>query len=341
MKLLLVTNIHEPLSLISGGGMERSSHFFITMLAKYLENRSLGLSVSVFSHSDSLIPNCFDHIESSFENVDSKYNEFGDGKAKWNIYAGEKSVLGLADGLSKFDVVHDMSSLFSLPFICNQFSIPYLRTLRLMPYHPVYKLTAEKCAFQVFLSYYQASFVNQNISKFEIIPDFIESKSNRAIHIKDEYCVIVGRVETRKGINESLEICRYLNLKAVIIGKITDENYYNTLLHDYKEKVIFTGYLKHENVLEKISKAKFLVWTPSVPEPGGRVVLESLCAGTSVIANYNGYAADIVNKNNDLNNSFKLMNTVYYILHPSNISLNTEETFIGRYIEIYNSIKKQ
>lgn len=115
---------------------------------------------------------------------------------------------------------------------------------------------------------------------------------------KEDYCVFVGRLSDEKGIKILLsawDILRKegLKLKLKIAGDGPLREYVRWKAQD-NNLVEVLGFLKKEDLVGVVAKAKFMV-VPSVwYEVFGRIVIEAYAVGTPVLASEIGALKDIV-----------------------------------------------
>lgn len=336
MKLLIVTNIHAPLNENCSNGMERSSYEFILHLNSYLMSNKTELEVHVFTHQDSIIPSPFIKVPNLIHNIDENYLLNGDGISKWNSYSIEKEVLRALTCFRLFDVIHDMSSIFSLPFIASYYHVPYVRTMRLMPYHPVYSLSKDHTSYFILLSDYQKSFFSNNSVNYKIIRDPIVVAYKDKIVPTEKYCICVSRIEERKGLEMSIQLAELLKIKIILIGEVMDQQYFERLSSKY-ENVTFKGKLNRDSSLELIFGAEYLIWTPLFPEPSGRVVVEALKLGTKVLAFNIGNASDIIDFN-DIKPHLMLGENPVYELTSHHLFSTDPRQFVLEHLNIYRTL---
>ncbi len=120
--------------------------------------------------------------------------------------------------------------------------------------------------------------------------------------IKNPYCLFVGQLTRRKGVNYLLEALAHVNINCVIVG---DGHELKSLMLLAKSlgisnKVSFTGAVPFENLRELYAGASFFVF-PSVAEGMPLTILEAMSSRLPVIAtnipgtdevvkeNYNGF----------------------------------------------------
>ena len=106
---------------------------------------------------------------------------------------------------------------------------------------------------------------------------------------KEKYILYVGNVKPHKNLVRALEAFKKLNLKNfrfMIVGEkenfITKETRIEKIARELGDKVIFTGYINDENLIDVYQKA-YLFLFPSLYEGFGFPPLEAMACGTPVV----------------------------------------------------------
>lgn len=158
-----------------------------------------------------------------------------------------------------------------------------------------------------FLEIPNASNVNKltnciNISEFGNISqeekENIRKKYN--INKEDKIFIFAGRLTKEKGIRELLlavkELKEIPNFKLLIVGsfffdteiKNSFESELQDILTDIKEKVIFTGYVKHEEINKLYASADVAVLPSLWDDPAPLTIIESMASGLPIITTNSG-----------------------------------------------------
>ena len=259
--------------------------------------------IAVVAHPDSCLPSTVEHIEASIPKCPVDYLRWGDGADKWATLAIESSLQSALHDISGYDLVHDQTSAVSVAFSARRFGIPLIRTLRLLPCHPAFANVASLVTHAVFLSNSQLAIDEWHSSaRRSVIHDCVPLRSpwtfespdglSKSLDLGSPFAISVGRVEPRKGHHKALALARTLSLPLRVVGPVTDDEYAREL--GKSSDVTIIGELDKPACLDLISRATVLLWTPSIPEPGGRVVIEALRLGTSVVGYATGALGDIV-----------------------------------------------
>lgn len=141
--------------------------------------------------------------------------------------------------------------------------------------------------FRVFESYawmhYLYGTTKESVGHFydTVIPNYYDPKDFEYSKEKDDYCLYVGRLINRKGIDVAIDTTRLTGHKLVIAGQLTPETNKNWI----KEKhVKFVGTVGPKERSKLMSKAKCLFVPTYYIEPFGGVNIEAQMCGTPVIS---------------------------------------------------------
>jgi len=141
--------------------------------------------------------------------------------------------------------------------------------------------------FRVFESYAWMHFIYGNekagVGKFydTVIPNYYNPDDFEYSKEKEDYCLFVGRLINRKGIDVAIDTTRLAGQKLIIAGQLTPETNKNWI----KEKhVKFVGTVGPKERSKLMSKAKCLFVPTYYIEPFGGVNVEAQMCGTPIIS---------------------------------------------------------
>lgn len=141
------------------------------------------------------------------------------------------------------------------------------------------------------------------------IKNLNQNQKKRHYNILDNEKIIlfVGRLSEEKGIDKLLEALRYVkyrDCKVLIVGSLiyglTEkdryQNYIESLSHEFKGRIIFTGYVPQSELPELYNIADVAVLPSVWQEPAGLTMVEAMACGLPVITTQSGgileYVAD-------------------------------------------------
>jgi len=113
---------------------------------------------------------------------------------------------------------------------------------------------------------------------------------------KEDFFVYLGRIDETKGLHVAIEAVRKSREKLVIIGPVTNYNYFNSYVKPFidNKNVIYLGEVDFESKVEYLSKAKALLYPVQYEEFFGIAMVEALATGTPVIGFPRGSVTEIV-----------------------------------------------
>lgn len=113
-----------------------------------------------------------------------------------------------------------------------------------------------------------------------VIPNYYDPKDFAYSEEKDDYCLFIGRLVKRKGIDVAVEATRVADRKLIIAGQRTPETRDSWLKAPHVE---FVGTVGPEERAKLMSKARCVLVPTYYLEPFGGVNVETCLCGTPVI----------------------------------------------------------
>ncbi|TFH43141.1 MAG: glycosyltransferase [ANME-2 cluster archaeon] len=151
-----------------------------------------------------------------------------------------------------------------------------------------------------------SNFFDIDMNKCLIIPNGVNPEfkygdvrdSNEKYNLTD-FILFVGRIEHRKNVLQLIKafVKSKLDTHLVIIGKISDPDYYSICKKESNKKVIFLPPIPHESeLLRSAYKSAKVVALPSKYETPGLVALEGGLAGANVVVTSVGGTKEYFNE---------------------------------------------
>jgi glycosyltransferase involved in cell wall biosynthesis len=113
-----------------------------------------------------------------------------------------------------------------------------------------------------------------------------------------DYLAFLGRISPEKRPDRAIEIAKLSGLKLRIAAKVDDADleYFKTTIEPMLDHPLieFIGEINEDEKREFLGKARALLFPIDWPEPFGLVMIESMSAGTPVIAWRNGSVPEVV-----------------------------------------------
>ncbi len=130
------------------------------------------------------------------------------------------------------------------------------------------------------------------------IPNAIDVDRHPYSWEKDDYLLFLGRMNADKGAHTACEIAKRLDARLILAGKMNEEaekRYFSERVQPYlSDRIFFRGEVDWDVKVELYRRAKCTLFPIHWPEPFGLVMIESLAAGTPVIAFRQGSVPEVI-----------------------------------------------
>ena len=130
------------------------------------------------------------------------------------------------------------------------------------------------------------------------IPNAVEVEKHPFSAEKDDYFLFVGRMSPEKGGPTAIEVARRLGARLILAGKVNEgpeRRFFAKEIEPHLADTIhFRGEVDQEVKLELYRRARCTLFPIHWPEPFGLVMIESLAAGTPVIAFRRGSVPEVI-----------------------------------------------
>lgn len=161
---------------------------------------------------------------------------------------------------------------------------------------------------------------------------------------KGNYLLFVGRLHPEKGVAEAVEVARKTGEELLILGPPVTGEYWDKKIKPYLgEKIRHIGVVSRKELYEYYGNAKATLVPIQWEEPFGLVMIESMAAGTPVIAfrkgsvpevvidGKTGFIVDTVEEMSDMVKRIGVLDRSYCRTHVENNF--TYERMVARYEE--------
>lgn len=146
-----------------------------------------------------------------------------------------------------------------------------------------------------------------DLDKFKIVSsekiDFFRNKYG--INDRDFVYIYSGRLTEEKGIGKLIDAFlivnqKFSNVKLLVCGRLLDNSFVKKIVSKANDNIIFTDYIKNEELLYLYNIADVGV-VPSIVEEGfGLIIVENFACGNPVIVSDSGGMIELVNNNNGI-----------------------------------------
>jgi glycosyltransferase involved in cell wall biosynthesis len=130
------------------------------------------------------------------------------------------------------------------------------------------------------------------------IPNAIDIDKHPFSAGKDDYLLFIGRMIADKGAHNAVEVARRLESRLILAGKVNEaaeHEYFAAEIEPYlSDRIYFRGEVDLETKNELYRRARCTLFPIQWPEPFGLVMIESLAAGTPVIAFRRGAVPEVI-----------------------------------------------
>ena len=203
---------------------------------------------------------------------------------------------------AEFDVIHDHSGLSSraLGALAHHLlGTPIVATL----HGPADQVTTEvlgsmreDICFIAISEYQRNGFPDLHF--VATIPNAIDVAALQFSAEKEDFFLFVGRMSPEKGAHTAIEVAKRLGVGLIIAGKLNEgpeKEYFAARVEPHlTEGIHFRGEVDHAAKLALYAKARCTLFPIHWPEPFGLVMIESMAAGTPVIAFRRGSVPEVI-----------------------------------------------
>ena len=130
------------------------------------------------------------------------------------------------------------------------------------------------------------------------IPNAIDVEHLPFSDVKEDYFLFIGRMIADKGAHTAIEVAKRLGGRLILAGKVNEEAeraYFAEAVEPHlSDHIYFRGEIDHETKSRLYARARCTLFPIQWPEPFGLVMIESLAAGTPVIAFRHGSVPEVL-----------------------------------------------
>jgi glycosyltransferase involved in cell wall biosynthesis len=130
------------------------------------------------------------------------------------------------------------------------------------------------------------------------IPNAIDVEHQPFSEEKEDYLLFVGRMIADKGAHTAIEVAKRLEARLILAGKVNEgperEYFAEAVEPHLSERIYYRGEVDHETKVQLYSRSRCTLFPIQWPEPFGLVMIESLAAGTPVVAFRHGSVPEVI-----------------------------------------------
>lgn len=199
----------------------------------------------------------------------------------------------------RFDIIHAHWPTLA-PYFSDRTKIPTVLTYAYIEkeMHDYYRANFTNC-FPVCISRAQARMLGDE--SLPVVYNGVDAGEIPFNEAPDDFFIVVGRMTPGKGIAEAIRIAKKAKLRLLIVGAVTkhlpwSEKYFldEVKPHIDGDRIRHVERLPFAELARWIGRAKGFLFPLQWDEPFGMVVVESMAAGTPVIAYARGAMPELV-----------------------------------------------
>lgn len=281
MKIALAAPIWYAIPPVGYGGIE----MIVSLLAEGLTER--GHDVTLFASGDS----------STSSNLVSSYARAPSAKIG-QVYPDLINALTVYENAASFDIIHDHSGMIG-PAIGAHVPKPVLHTLH-GPATPEAKELYRRLNFGLYFNAISDSQRGRfgGLNFVATIMNAIDLSGTVYSEKKDDFLLFVGRMNPEKGAHLAVNVANMLGKKLVIATKMAEPHEKHYFEYQVKPQLTsnidILGEISAKEKAQLYSRAACTLFPIQWPEPFGLVMIESMAAGTPVVAIRNGAVPEVI-----------------------------------------------
>lgn len=285
MRIAQIAPLWERVPPPAYGGVE----LVVSLLTDELVRR--GHEVTLFASGDSLTLAKLDSVHTSALRLDQSVKEYA-------IYE-MMQLSNLYEQASEFDIIHSHVGCAALPYV-NLVKTPTVHTLHGI-FTPDNEKLFRKARQQPYVSISDAQRDTRlGLNYVATVYNGIDVASHQFYSKPQDppYLAFLGRLSPEKGVHHAIEIANQTGMVLKMAGKIdaVDVDYYETQIkpHIDGEQIQYLGEANHAQKNRLLGNAVAMLFPITWREPFGLVMVESMAAGTPVVAMGLGSTPEVI-----------------------------------------------
>lgn len=286
MRIAQISPLWERVPPFRYGGIE----LIVKLLTDELVRR--GHEVTLFASGDSITKAKLHSVHDQALRLDSSVKEP-------DIYHQMILADVYQEAYANFDIIHSHIGYAALPYsgfvktptihtLHNAFSLDTIKIHRRFGEQPLISISKAQREPCLDLNYVHTVY---NGIDTAVYPFYCEPT-------QPAYLAFIGRISPQKGVVEAIKIARATGLPLKMAGKVdvVDVDYYREQVEPLidGEQIQYLGEISHEDKVRLLGEATVTLFPITWREPFGLVMIESMAAGTPVIAMNLGSVPEVI-----------------------------------------------
>ncbi len=197
-------------------------------------------------------------------------------------------------------------------------------------------------------------FSKHGFKNLQVIYNFTNIKNAEQNSKNENYFLYFGRLSKEKGLLKLIKSIKDLkDFKFYIVGDGSEKSKIEKLVYKlhFENRIKLLGYKPHDQLLEIIERAKFIVVPSQCDEVCNMSIIESICLKKPILAVNLGGNIELSKISDSVliynsNNSKDLLDKIKYLMYDNmlvqktNYNIFTQENYYNSLIKIYNNLLK-
>ena len=129
----------------------------------------------------------------------------------------------------------------------------------------------------------------------EVITNGIDMEAMPFSAAADDYLLVLGRIEARKGVDVAIDVARAARRRLVIAGRVADRAFFEEHIRPrLDDRVRWIGPVGGAEKMRLLQRARALLFPVQWEEAFGIVMIEAMACGTPVVALARGAVPEII-----------------------------------------------
>src|SRR5262249_37420870 len=119
----------------------------------------------------------------------------------------------------------------------------------------------------------------------EVIANGIDMEAMSFSALADDYLLVLGRIEARKGVDVAIDVARAAGRRLIIAGRVADRGFFEERIRPRLDnRIRWIGPVGGVKKIRLLQRAHALLFPVQWEEAFGLVMIEAMACGTPVVA---------------------------------------------------------